>query len=459
MTAKSDYVKIIPVSGAEAVIEHVQPPLFSDDWLALDFASRAELLRWSPGLEWMAYDGVVWRRDDLLKRFDLARQICRDAASEASEEDAKRLASSRTVNAVVSLARSDPRIIVPAEAWDQEPMWLNCPAGLIDLRTGAIRTREGEYVTQKARVSPENAPAPVWLRFLNEVFCGDADLIEFMRRALGYGLTGDRREQVLFFWYGSGANGKSVLAEFIQWLMDGYSIKLPAATLMQSRGERHPTELAQLRGKRLAVSSELDESSCFNESLVKELTGDTTLTARFMRADFFEFAMTQKHIIIGNFQPRLRGGDPAIARRMLLVPFMASFKGSARDPQMLNKLKAEAPAILHWIIRGSIAWSEDGLAVPSTVRDASADYLAEHDDLTLWIDECCVREDEERASLLYESFSRWKKARGEHATSQTTWGSRLASAPGIQKRKSGGVIYQGLSLAKIERERLQAVRF
>lgn len=294
---------------------------------------------------------------------------------------------------------------------------------------------------------------------MQDVFCGDAELIEFMRRALGYAVTGDRREQVLFFWYGLGANGKSVLAEFIQWLMGSYSIKLPATALMQSKGERHPTELAQLRGKRLAVSSELDETSFFNESLVKELTGDNTLTARFMRADFFEFAMTQKHIIIGNFKPRLRGGDPAMARRMLLVPFMASFKGAARDPHMLDKLKAEAPAILYWITRGTLAWASEGLAVPLAVRDASAEYMADHDDLALWIEECCVREGEARAALLYESFARWKKARGEHAPSQTTWGPRLTTVPGVGKRRSGGIWYTGISLSSAERERLNAARF
>ncbi|MBK8527222.1 MAG: hypothetical protein IPL57_09035 [Rubrivivax sp.] len=435
-------------------------PEFSDDALALTFVTRCfDDFRWSPGLGWMVNDGTVWRRDDRLQRFDLARHVCRDAASATDDEgEGKRIASSRTVAAVLTLAQADQRIVVPAELWDAEPLELNTPQGLVNLRTGHQRARERAFVTQAARVAPADTVCPTWIRVLSTVFVGDRDLIEFMRRALGYCITGDRREQVLFFWYGLGANGKSVLAEFLMWLIGTYATKLPATALMQARGERHPTELAGLRAKRLAISSELDESSFFNESLIKELTGDHTLSARFMRQDFFEFEMTQKHIIVGNFKPRLKGGDPAMARRMLLVPFMACFKGSARDPQMLDKLKDEAPAILHWIIGGASAWYSEGLAIPESVRAASADYMADHDDLALWIDECCEREGQARASDLYASFSMWKKARGEHAPSLTSWGSRLASAGGIEKLRSNGIRYAGLRLTYAEQEALNASR-
>jgi putative DNA primase/helicase len=431
----------------------IGPPEFSDDALALDFVARAPNLRWSPGLGWMLDDGTVWKRDEQLTRYDLARRVCREAASHAEDDEGKRIASARTVNATLTLAQTDQRLVVPVDAWDRNPMVLNTPRGLVDLTTGQLRPRGDDFVTQAARVAPAEAKCPVWDRFIADVFMGDRELIEFMRRSLGYVLTGDRREQVLFFWYGLGANGKSVLAELVQWIAGSYTIKLPATALMQSKGDRHPTELAQLRGKRLAVSSELDESSFFNESLIKELTGDATLTARFMRADFFEFQMTQKHVIVGNFKPRLRGGDPAMARRMLLIPFMASFKGSARDPHMLEKLKAEAPAILRWIVQGAVAWGSEGLCVPAVVRDASADYMADHDDLALWMDECCEREGSARAGDLYESFQAWKKARGEHAPSLTAWGSRLASVPGIEKHRSNGIRYGGIRLTALEVER------
>ena len=437
----------------------VLPPDFSELAMALEFVSRGQHeFRWSPGIGFMVDDGVIWTRDEKMKRYSLAKQVCSDAALRCDEDgEAKKIASHRTVNAIVSLAQTDLRIVVPAAAWDCDPMALNTPGGIVDLSSGTLRPRGTEHVTQAARVAPDMAGrCPTWERFLDQVFMGDQDLIDFMQRSMGYWITGDRREQVVHFLYGLGANGKSVLTEFVQWLGGSYTLKLPASALMQSRGDRHPTELAQLRGKRLAVSSELDENSFFNESLIKELTGDTTLTARFMRGDFFEFTMSQKHVIVGNFKPRLRGGDPAMARRMLLVPFNASFKGEDRDPQMLEKLKAEAPAILGWIVRGAMAWHVDGLKVPASVRDASQEYMSDHDDLQLWIDECCELEGNARASDLYTSFANWKKARGEHASSQTTWGSRLTTLPGIEKRRSNGIRYAGIRLDYEEARRVSA---
>ncbi len=428
--------------------DEMQAPEFSDDALAEEFIHQATCFRWTPGMGWMVDSGVVWERDEHLRRFQLARQVCRAAAVRRQEpEPANRIASARTRNAVLSLAQADPRIVVPSGDWDRNGFELNTPDGVVCLKTGSIRPRRrSEYVTQATRASPAASPSPVWDRFMLDICCGDQDLLQFLQRSLGYCLTGDRREQVLFFWHGLGSNGKSALAETVQWLMGTYSLKLPANALMHSRNDRHPTELAQLRGKRLVVSSELEETSSFNEALVKELTGDQTLAARFMRGDFFEFDMTQKHVIIGNHRPTLRGGDAAMARRMLLVPFEATIKGDARDPNMLQKLKGEGPAILNWLIRGAVVWGSEGLGVPAVVRNASADYMADHDDLTLWLAECCVREGESKSGALFESFGAWKRARGEQVPTQTTWGTRLTAMPGIKKRKSGGVVYSGVSL-------------
>lgn len=422
----------------------------SDDALAMQFVERAGNLRWSPGLGWMIDDGVTWSRDDDLNRFDVARRVCRVVAATIAvkaEAEAKRISSAKTVNAVVTLAQSDRRMVVPTGAWDADPLLLNTPGGIVDLRTGKMRERGMEYVTQAATVAPDfSAECSTWMRFLQQVFLGDAALIEFMQRSMGYWLSGSVREQVIHFLHGQGSNGKSVLSDVVKWIIGSYGVKLTATALMQSRGERHPTELAQLRGKRLALSSELGEHDYFNEALLKELTGDATLSARFMRGDFFEFAMSQKHLIVGNFKPRLRGGDPAIARRMLLVPFNATFKEAAKDMSLPTKLKAEAPAILAWMIRGAVKWYVEGLAVPGSVLDASAEYMADNDDMAQWIAECCEMEGEARASDLYASFSAWKKARGENAPSQTVWGSRLTAMRGISKRRSGGVWYSGIRL-------------
>jgi len=444
-------------------------PEFSDDQLADAFVCcGGENFRWTPHLGWMVDARAVWTPDDALRRYDLARKICRQHAAlarlkpgTASVNEAKRLASARTHAAVLAVAQSDPRIVVPVSEWDTDPMMLNTPGGVVDLSTGTIQPRGRGYYTQMAVTAPDYAaPCPRWLQFLHEVFEDDPAMIDFVQRSCGYWLSGDRREQVIHFMAGVGSNGKSVLMDLIAWLMGTYAIKLPANVLMLSKGERHPTELAQLHHKRLAVSSELEEGTFFHESLLKELSGDEKFRARFMRQDFFEFTLTHKHVIVGNYRPRLRGGDPAMARRLLLVPFSAVFKGENCDPLMLEKLKAEGPAILAWLIEGTLRWQADGLGVPANVRVASAEYMAEHDDIALWIDEWCARDPqaETRATDLYASFALWKTRRGEHAPSQTAWGSRIANVPGIAKRHSNGIRYTGLRLTAESIEAVYAMR-
>lgn len=432
---------------------------FSEDSMALQFVDmHHKAYRWTPGLDWMRNAGEVWKRDDELTRYSGAREICRANALE--HRDGARLAKAAVVNGVLTLAKTDRRIVIPASAWDSQPMLLNTPQGVIDLQSGRIRQRmSDDYFTQVSTVSPAfGAGSPVFDRFMKDVFCNDVELIAFMYRLLGYCLTGDRREQVLFFWHGAGANGKSTLLDFVQKMVGSYCMNLPADELMTSRNEKHKTGVAGLRGKRLAVSSELEEGQFWNEPLVKSLTGDATMSARLMRQDFFSFDLTHKHLIVGNFRPRLRGGDPAMARRLVLVPFKATFDGAARDKAMPEKLWAEAPAVLAKIIQGAAEWHTLGLCIPDQVRAAGLEYMDEHDDLALWAAECCARDGEGKAGSLYASFSAWKQARGEHATSQTAWGARMALMPGVTRRRStGGVwVYTGARLTSVELDRVNA---
>ncbi|MBB3180093.1 phage/plasmid primase, P4 family [Variovorax sp. Sphag1AA] len=433
----------------------------TEDELAQVFALRAApMLRRSPGLGWMHYDGRIWQRDESLIAYDLSRDVCREAA--ARHDRARvRLGSARTRNGVLALAEADPRLGVPVADWDREPFELNTPTGIVDLRTGSMRPRVAtDYVTMCTSVGPDPfGDCPRFKSFLAEVFPGDdgegdVQMIEFVQRWLGYCLTADTREQVLAFALGTGSNGKSVLTDLTESLWGTYAVKLPSATLMQARGERHPTGLAMLRAKRLAISSELEEGQHFAESLVKELTGDATLSARYMRQDFFTFRLTQKHLIVGNTRPRLHGGDAAMARRVLLVPFNAKFSGSRIDKSLLAKLRAEGPAILQWAIRGAALWYASGLAVPDSVRAASADYMEEHDDIRNWIAERCERTGRMRAQPAYESFALWKRERGENAPSATVFGNRITQIEGIAKRKSNGVWYEGISLTPSASERI-----
>lgn len=437
-------------------------PEFSDDAMALEFvAIYGAGLRWTPGMGWMHDQTTHWVRDEHLIRYDLARKTARRVAQDADPKARKAITSAKTVNSILFLAQSDPEIVVPATQWDNDPLMLNTPGGLVDLKTGKIAERNrGQYLTQITRISPDDTQkTPTWDRFISQVFADKPDMIEFVQRMCGYCLTGDRREQKLFFAHGQGSNGKSTLLDILMWMMGSYALKLPTAALMMSKNERHPTELAQLHGKRLAVSNELEEGAFWAEARIKELTGDETLTARFMRQDNFTFTMSHKHLIAGNHKPRLKGGDPAMARRMVLLPFEQKFEGEAKDAKLPEKLKSEAPGILAWAVRGAVKWHADGLAIPGRVEEASRDYMADHDDIAMWIEECCERSSYARcrSSELYASFRRWKQQRGEHEPSQTVWTEKLAISAGVSKIKSDGVmVWKGIDLTASEKAKRDA---
>ncbi len=231
--------------------------------------------------------------------------------------------------------------------------------------------------------------------------------------------------------------------------------------MADEHGSRHPTEVANLRGLRLAVSSEIGEGEHWNEARVKELTGDSTLTGRLMRQDFFTFRRTHKHLIYGNHRPMLRIVDPAMAARLHIVPFSAMFsaeKGNL-DPLMPQKLRAEAPAILAWLIRGHQRWRVSGtLKRCASVEATTRDYLDSQSTLDQWIAERCVLLPDDgrsgrgwsKASVLYADFAAWKRERGEHPLSQTRWGEWMERR--YRRVVADGKRYVGVGLATTDRQ-------
>lgn len=422
-----------------------EAPAFSEISLAEQFAAQAvDRFRWSPGMEWMSNHGAHWERDGKLGRYSLAKEVCKGAAQAVEKaHHANKLTSASTVNAVLGLARSEAGIVTPVDAWDAHPMLLNTPAGVFDLETGRTVSRNGLLFTQITRAAPAAMKTPVWDRFVSEVFGGDLEMVEFIQRMGGYSLTGSTDEQKLFYLHGSGANGKSVFLEVLRSIAGAYAHDLPAEVLMTSKHERHPTSLAALQGKRVAVSSEIEDGAHWAEARIKSLTGDSSLTARFMRGDEFTFNITHKHILAGNFKPRLKGDDFAMVRRMVLVPFEQRFEGTRRDERLPQKLRAEYPGILQWFIEGARKWVADGLRIPSAVAEASSEYMNDQNDLLQWINERCHLGGpaaDERSSALYADFKEWKEARGERPQAQGTFSERLEKmgkdGMGIRKLKT-----------------------
>ncbi len=437
----------------EIDLDDARPPEFSDEALALRFAEiHANDLRFvSKWGRWLSWTGTVWEFDDTLRAFDLARQICR--ASSAACNNAKisaAVASAKTVAAVERLARSDRRMAATVDQWDADPWLLNTPAGVVDLRTGATRpARPDDYCTKITAAAP-GGDCPQFLAFLNRIMGGDGELVSYLHRACGYALTGVTREHALLFFYGTGANGKSVMLSTVSGVVGDYAKATQVETFTASNNDRHPTELAGLRGARLVTASETEEGRRWAESRIKVLTGGDKIEARFMRQDFFEYLPQFKLVIAGNHKPSLRSVDEAIRRRFHLIPFAVTIPAEERDHGLTDKLKAEWPGILQWMIKGCVEWQRAGLKPPQAVLDATAAYMEAEDSLAAWIDDCCERNPRawEQSSDLFASWSKWAENAGEHAGTMKRFAQTLETRGLIPLRKKDGRGFQGLSLTQ-----------
>lgn len=450
------------VAASEERITFPGVSALTEDSLALQFvADFGNDYRYAPGWGWMRWDGTRWMRDVGLQHYDDARKIAREFGDSdgVTPTESRRIANARTVGAIVQLARADRKLVVMPDAFDADAGVLNTPTGTVNLRTGEARPHRRDLVTRCTAVAPATAiAAPVWERFLDTLFGHDVEVIAFMRRLIGYFATGEVSEQVLAFFFGDGRNGKSTLLDLLLWILGDYALKSPASLLMAQRGgDRHPTDIASLAGARLAVSNEIEEGAFWDESRLKELTGDTRLTGRFMRMDFFVFNATHKHVIAGNHRPQVRSMDAALRRRLLLIPFAAKFEGERRDPDMLAKLKVEAGAILAWIVGGAREWYECGLQVPAHIRQASEDYAIAMDSLGMWLDECCDVADPEvteASGTLYASYATWKSARGEHPVSATRWSEQMQTR-GFKHFRSNGSRFRAVRLTAEQRYKVE----
>ena len=408
------------------------PPQYSEDALAMRFSARhADTLRYVALFgKWYEWKAPVWCEDTTLNVYDMARVVCREAASEVDDSKqagrnlAKALAHSKTVAAVEKLARSDRRHASTKDQWDAWPWLLNTPDGLFDLERQTPLGDMPEAYSTKCTASAIDfgTPCPRWLAFLDRVFAGDQELIDFVQRVCGYCLTGSVRDHALFFLYGTGANGKSVFINTVAGIMADYHRSAPVEIFMETNNDRHPTELAMLMGARLVTAVETEEGRRWAESRIKALTGGDPISARFMRQDFFEFIPQFKLMIAGNHRPALRTVDEAIRRRLNLIPFTVTIPPAERDPGLTEALKAEYPGILAWMVAGCFDWQVMGLRAPASVKAATQAYLEAEDSISQWIADCC-----ERDISCFESdadlFASW-----------VSWANKSHEQPGKRKR-------------------------
>jgi putative DNA primase/helicase len=424
----------------------------SEDWLAIGFTRRYRrdwryVALWG---KWLVWDGQRWRTEDTLAASDLMRQICRHTATQAgSAKVAAKLAASSTISGVERLARSDRSHAATADEWDADIWLLNTPGGVADLRTGRLRPHErADRMTKIAAATPRGE-CPRWLAFIDQVTQGDRAYAEYLKRFCGYCLTGSTQEHALFFLYGTGANGKSVFVNTVYTLLGDYAANAPMDTFMETRGDRHPTDLAGLRGARLVGATETEQGRRWNESKIKEITGGDRVSARFMRQDFFTYVPQFKLVIAGNHKPAIRNIDEAMRRRLHLLPFTLTLTPDKRDQGLQEKLLAERDGILAWALQGCLAWQREGLRPPPCVTAATDEYFEAEDALGRWLEEACVLQPGACAltAALFGDWKKWAEAAGEFVGSQRRF-SDLLLTRGLTKWRNavGSRGFKGIGL-------------
>lgn len=431
----------------------------------LDDAYGPELRYIYDARSWLVWDGAAWGWDSGAKVRSLAAGLPTAIYQEGSQHSrdvhhfgkwARRSGDLRTVTNAVALLSDFASVRLPLSNIDANPfvIGLDSARQVIDLEKGTIRpATTRDYVTKS--LSPatvgDASKAVRWIQFLEQVFEGNVELIEWLQRFCGYLLTGSTREHCFLFCFGLGANGKSVFIELLNYIMGDYARAIAAESLSDSKrqaGGATP-DLIPLIGARLALCSEIEDNTMLAESLVKSLVSGDSMAVRPLYGMSIQFTPTLKLLMAGNHKPIVRNTDNGMWRRVRLLPFNRTFAPEERDPQMLSKLKDEAPHILAWMLEGCWGWQDVGLSdTPAVVQEATRAYQEDQDLIGRWLDDCVSvdKEGDTPKILVYQSYVNWTRENGMKAASNVTFSRRL-SERGFKQRKSNGErMWCGLTL-------------
>lgn len=322
--------------------------------------------------------------------------------AEAMKRFSRASLSTKMLKASLAQAKIAEGILTDAGRFDTDPMLLNTQNGIVDLKTGELKPHEPAMMMSKicnASYNP-NAGAPMWDKFLNDAFLGKKDVIDFVRRWLGYCLTGKTDEQKYVIAWGEGGNGKTTLFGIMEWLLGSYALKMDSSTITAKRDKSEVNPgLAQVPGARMIICTEWNDTARPDETLLKDLTGKETIKTRTLYQTPFSFMPQCKINIFGNDRPDIHGTDTATWRRPLLVPFEADFNGPNRIRDMDKRLEAEADGILADLVRGCLEWQQQGLNPPNEIIEATKGYREDQDDVAQFIADYCEVIDQGRISV------------------------------------------------------------
>lgn len=412
--------------------------------------------------KWMFWDGHRWKidGDGSAYRFcdDVIREIYSEAAGSMDSKDRQEWAkfairsdSGRGYRDMLFLASFNKAIAITSDLLDVNPWLLNTKNLTIDLKTFDAREPSREDLITKsigARYDP-TAKCSLWMKFLNKIFGGDLELINYVQRAVGYSLTGSMVEQIYFFCHGTGANGKSVFLATLRALLGDFAKQASFDTFLIQHTAKVRNDLAALAGARIITASEAEEGARLSMQVIKSWTGGDPITARFLFGEDFTFKPTGKIWLAANTKPVISERNYAAWRRVHLIPFLVTIQLEEQDREMENKLLDELPGILVWALEGLKEYHRIGLQPPEAVKAATDAYRRENDSLAAFVSECCEVQKLAicKNSDLFNAYLNFTGMGGFESLSQRKFSEDLGNKPGVRStRDMHGMVWHGVDL-------------
>lgn len=412
---------------------------------------------------WLAWDGTRWKRDPselivagyakrmIEKMYDEAFQIDDEELLKRKIQHIKKSAKGTAINAILNIAKTDLRICITEEQLDKKPLMVTLDNLTYDLESSKkLKHSPNHFITKKLPFSYNSkAKDQRWREFVVQIMDGNKEMAEFLQQAVGYSLTGLTSEQCLFFLYGQGKNGKTTFVEVIMKMFGEYACKAENKMIMDiNSSSAIPNDVARLNGHRFVLFSEIQEGRRLNEAKVKNLTGGDTITARFLRQEFFDFEPSHTIWVFGNHKPLINGTDDGIWRRLRLINFAKQFSEKERDGQLREKLYKELPGIFNWALEGLQKWKENGkkLAVPDLVKRETLNYRGEMDVISSFINERCMQKVSYSCSNkeLRSAYETWCSENGLQVLSNKSMNPKLEQWGFKKYHSNGRVHWKGL---------------
>ena len=411
--------------------------------------------------KWLIWDGRRWEKDEVNKIHQFAMSIIKEIYNRSQScmfpddsyipaENVGSLENMLKIDSMIKVSSWKQQVSITPDILDRDNMIINCNNGIIDLTSGRLLNHNRSLlITKLAPVDyVEDAECPQWKNFLKTIFKKNKDLINYIQKVLGMCLTGDVSAQAIFILYGAGANGKSTFLNTISKIMGDYGTNTPTETFMLKKGNNASNDIARLNGARFVTATEGNYGERLAEAIVKRLTGNEQISARFLYGEYFEFVPTFKIFMATNHKPKISGLDHAIWRRIKLIPFEVSFNEKQQDPNLQSKLETELPGIFAWMVEGCIRWQNEGLGNPPDVAEATEEYRFEMSSIESFLQEKCLKGEHElvKASVLYEAYKQWAQTNNEHIMSMRVFGMRLSESGLDKNRISTGYHWLGINL-------------